>query len=86
MSIFILAIHFYIACYQVFATWECTDGITDKVIGDIAKTGLFRAKLAALLLLVVSLVGVKGKKDEKIELKPILVYLCFGALRTNLKM
>jgi hypothetical protein len=83
LSIFILAIHFYIACYQAFEVWDWTAGITDKIIGKIAKTGLFagmfRAKLAALLLLMVSLVGVKGKKDEKILLKPILVYLLLGA-------
>lgn len=84
LSIFILAIHFYIACYQAFYAWEWTAGITDKIIGNIARTGLFeglfRAKLAAMLLLVVSLVGVKGRKDEKILLKPILVYLSFGAV------
>ena len=84
LSIFILAIHFYIACYQAFAVWDWTAGITDKIIGNIAKTGLFvglfRAKLAALLLLVVSLVGVKGKKDEKIQLKPIIIYLIFGVV------
>jgi len=84
LSIFILAIHFYIACYQAFSVWEWTAGITDRIIGNIARTGLFeglfRAKLAALLLLLVSLVGVKGKKDEKILLKPILVYIGFGAL------
>ena len=84
LSIFILAIHFYISCYQAFAVWEWTTGITDRIVGSIARTGLFdgllRAKLAALLLLVVSLVGVKGKKDEKIMLKPILVYLGFGVL------
>lgn len=83
LSIFMLAIHFYIACYQAFAAWDWTAGITDRIIGNIARTGLFaglwKAKLAALLLLVVSLVGVKGKKDEKILMKPILVYLLFGA-------
>jgi len=82
LSIFILAIHFYIVCYQAFAAWHWTAGITDKIIGNIAKTGLFEglwgAKVAALLLLVVSLVGVKGKKDEMILMKPILVYIAFG--------
>lgn len=84
LSIFILALHFYLCCYQAFEAWECTAGITDRIVGNIARTGLFeglfRAKLAALLLLVVSLVGVKGKKDEKILLRPILVYLGFGTL------
>lgn len=84
LSIFILAIHFYMVCYQAFALWDWTAGITDQIIGNIAKTGLFkglfRAKLAALLLLGISLVGVKGKKDESILLKPILAYIGFGTL------
>lgn len=84
LSIFILVIHFYICCYQVFAAWGWTAGITDSIVGNIAKTGLFvglfRAKLAALLLLVVSLVGVKGKKEEKIGLRPIMFYVLFGTL------
>lgn len=83
LSIFILVIHFYIACYQAFATWQWTAETTDRIVGNIARTGLFeglfRAKLAALLLLVVSLVGVKGKKDEKVELRPIVTYILFGA-------
>ncbi|RZM29459.1 MAG: conjugal transfer protein TraG, partial [Pedobacter sp.] len=84
LSIFILAIHFYLSCYQGFTVWGWTAGITDSIVGNIARTGLFeglfRAKLAALLLLVISLVGVKGKKDEKILLKAILVYLGSGTL------
>jgi hypothetical protein len=84
LSIFILAIHFYICCYQAFAVWDWTAGITDRIIANIARTGLFeglfRAKLAALLLLVVSLVGVKGKKDEKIILRTALWYIFFGAV------
>ncbi|RZM24465.1 MAG: conjugal transfer protein TraG, partial [Pedobacter sp.] len=84
LSVFMLAIHFYIACYQAFVDWDWTAGITDKIIGNIARTGLFdglwRPKLAALLLLFVSLVGVKGKKDEKIELRPIVFYILFGAV------
>ncbi|MDN3588045.1 conjugal transfer protein MobC [Pedobacter aquatilis] len=83
LSIFILAIHFYLSCYQAFQDWGWTAGITDKITGNIAETGLFegffRAKLAALLLLVISLIGVKGKKDEKITLKPIIIYLVVGA-------
>ncbi|RYZ51951.1 MAG: conjugal transfer protein TraG, partial [Sphingobacteriales bacterium] len=84
LSIFILAIHFYISCYQAFLAWNWTADVTDKITGNIARTdlfaGLFRAKLASLILLMVSLVGVKGKKDEKIELRPILGYIVFGAL------
>lgn len=84
LSIFILTVHFYVTCYQAFALWQWTAGITDRIIGHITGTGLFdgltRAKLAALLLLAVSLVGVKGRKDERIMLKPILVYMACGLL------
>jgi hypothetical protein len=80
ISIFILAIHFYIVCYQAFAIWDWTVEITDKIIGSITKIGClsdFSGQLVAMLSLVVSLIGVKGKKDEKIMLKPILMYIEF---------
>ncbi|MDB5112435.1 MAG: conjugal transfer protein TraG [Mucilaginibacter sp.] len=84
ISIFILAIHFYICCYQAFARWHWTASITDRIISNIAKTGLFsnwwKPKLAALLCLAISLVGVKGKKDEKINYKSITAYLLSGLL------
>ncbi len=83
LSIFILAVHFYLACYRVFEGWGLTAELTDRMVSNIARTGLFNglwgAKLAALLLLVVSLVGVKGKKDEKVKVKDALVYVIVGA-------
>jgi len=84
ISIFILAIHFYICCYQAFSHWHWTAGITDRIIGNIAKTGLFsniwKPKLAALLFLIISLIGVKGKKDEKMNYRSITAYLVTGLL------
>ncbi|MDB4926564.1 conjugal transfer protein MobC [Mucilaginibacter sp.] len=84
ISIFILAIHFYICCYQAFTIWHWTAGITDRLISNIARTGLFnnmlRPKLAALLCLVISLVGVKGRKEEKINYRIISAYLLTGLL------
>ena len=51
---------------------------------NISKTGLFagmlKPKLAALLLLIVSLIGAKGKKDEKIRKDTIAVYIGSGLL------
>jgi hypothetical protein len=59
LSIFILAIHFYLSCYRAFVGFGWTAELTDKILSNIARTGLFtglwRAKLAALLLLVVFL-------------------------------
>ncbi|MES2277119.1 MAG: conjugal transfer protein MobC [Bacteroidota bacterium] len=84
ISIFILAIHFYILCYQAFENWHWTATITDRIVGNVAKTGLFnnwwKPKLAGLLCLVISLIGVKGKKDEKINWKSITAYLISGLL------
>lgn len=84
ISIFILSIHFYICCYAAFKHWGWTANITDKIIFNISKTGLFdnllNPKLAALLLLAISLLGVKGKKDEKIQKKAIVAYILTGLL------
>lgn len=82
ISLFILSIHFYICCYLAFRQWGFTAEITDNIISNISKTGLFNnmlyPKLASLLCLLISLVGAKGKKDEKINAKAIVVYLALG--------
>jgi hypothetical protein len=84
ISLFILSIHFYLSCYPAFREWHWTATITDRIISNIARTGLFttmlRPKLAALLCLLVSLVGVKGRKDEKINGRNITAYLVSGIL------
>ncbi len=84
LSIFVLAIHFYLSCYRAFEEWEFVDQITDRLVSGLLRTGLFdglwRAKFAALLLLAVSLLGVKGKKEETLELNGILAYLLTGLL------
>lgn len=84
ISIFILSVHFYLSCYMAFEGWGWTSAITNRIIGNIAKTGLFSgflvAKFAALLCLVISLMGLKGRKEEKIRIKVILWYLVSGLL------
>jgi hypothetical protein len=82
IGLMILAIHFYIVCYKVFQQWQLTAPITDRIIANIAKielfTGLLPAKLGALLCLLVSLVGTKGKKDEQQQIGTIVAYLSIG--------
>jgi hypothetical protein len=84
ISIFILSIHFYLCCYRAFLHWHWTAPLTDRIMENIARTGLFadwlRPKLAALLFLAISLIGVKGRKDEKIKKSSIVAYLVNGTL------
>ncbi|MGR9993484.1 YWFCY domain-containing protein, partial [Escherichia coli] len=58
--------------------------ITDRLMKNISNTGLFSnqltSKFMALGLLVISLFGAQGKKDEKINWKSIAAYLLIGLL------
>jgi len=81
-SIFILVLHFYFYCYAAFKEWALTSSITDKLLTNITRTGLLEhlhtSKLIALGLLIVSLMGARGKKNEKLQPKTILLYLIVG--------
>lgn len=82
ISVFILAIHFYLACYPAFEAWGLTAEITDRILAGVARTGLFssvlRPKLFSLLLLIVSLLGARGKKTESLRVEPIFLCLLVG--------
>ena len=84
ISITILVLHFYYYCYAAFSAWQFTTLLTDRLLSKIANTGLFRqfnnAKLISLLFLLVSLLGAKGKKDEKKKLGHLLWLIVTGAL------
>ena len=83
-SIFILLLHFYYYCYGAFKHWEIKSTITDRLMTNIMHTGLFNnqytSKFLAIGLLVVSLLGAQGKKDEKINWKAVTAYLLIGLL------
>jgi hypothetical protein len=84
LSLAILTIHFYIFCYGAFRELGWTAGITDRIITTFSQLPLFKgeflSKGAALLLLTVSLIGAKGKKEEKINKKMIAGYIISGLL------
>lgn len=84
ISIAILIIHFYLCCYTAFSEFKLTHRIIDHILLPLSKMAVFKAvliaKSAALLLLVVSLVGSKGKRDEKIRSKTIITYCLTGLL------
>src|SRR6266536_2646172 len=81
-AIVILLLHFYYYCYKAFDEWQLTTTITSRLLQNIFNTGLFNnfylSKLIALGLLVISLIGAKGKKDEKLKGKRIAIWLLTG--------
>lgn len=84
ISLFILGLHFYLCCYGFFRSTGAHAELMDRVLKGVAKTGLFQGlvfpKLAGLLFLLVSLLGVKGGKDEKIVLKPLILQFIAGVV------
>ncbi len=82
ISIVLLVIHAYYFCYAAFIEWKLTAGIADRLLAGIARTGLLNnfhfSKLMALLFLFISLLGVKGKKDEKANHRTAFAYLITG--------
>lgn len=83
-SIVILFLHFYYQFYQLFDAWGYTAPIGDRLIQNLERTGLFGSfyvtKGFAISLLIVSLVGAKGKKSESLKWKPILILLSIAIL------
>lgn len=84
ISIAILVLHFYYYCYAAFAEWKLTVTLTDRLMGNIRNTGLFNnfhtSKLFALGFLAISLMGAKGRKDEKLNYKTAFAYIIIGLL------
>lgn len=82
-SILILFLHFYFYCYHAFKYWNFTAEISDNLLKNIQRSGLFdnfnRSKLIALGLLIISLMGAKGKKNENIRWQTFSAYLLIGA-------
>jgi hypothetical protein len=81
-SMVILVMHFYYFCHHAFFRWGLAMEFIDKIMMNVSKTGLFNSiwnsKLFSLGLLIVSLIGVKGKKDERISLRASMFLLSLG--------
>ncbi|WP_281225544.1 conjugal transfer protein MobC [Flavobacterium aquiphilum] len=84
ISIIILSIHFYYYCYRAFSEWQLVTKFSDAILSNIYHTGLFfnfnKSKLLALLFLLISLLGAKGRKEEKMNYKTALAYFFIGLL------
>lgn len=82
MALTLLGLHFYYYGYMAFHQWGLTTTFTDQILEHIRLTGLFDhfhySKLIALGLLMISLLGIKGKKAEKMNFKTAFVYIFSG--------
>ena len=84
ISLLLLLLHFYYACYGAFFAWGLHLEITDNLLRNVARTGLFhpfyKAKVAALLFLVISGLGARAKKVEGASYRKPAAYLLAGLL------
>ena len=69
ISIILLLLHFYVTCYTAFSAWGLTAALSDRLLVNIIRTGLFdrsaTCKLLSLAFLGISLLGVQGRKDVR---------------------
>jgi hypothetical protein len=83
ISIVLLLIHFYYFCYKSFLPFNLRSNLTDHLLLNLSKTGIFssihRSKLIALIFLTISLIGARGKKDQKYNYKTGALYIFLGA-------
>ncbi|UEG54900.1 YWFCY domain-containing protein [Mucilaginibacter daejeonensis] len=84
ISLAILFIHFYLCCFTTFRSWGLSVTIVNRLLLPVSQLFIFQsmlwAKAGSLITLLISLLGSKGKKDEKICLGTIITYCLTGLL------
>lgn len=84
ISVFILLLHFYYYLYHAFQIWNLTSEFTSRLMGNVANSGMFTrfhySKLIALGFLAISLLGIKGRKHEKLNFQTAFAYLLTGLM------
>lgn len=87
-SMVMLGLNFYFFCYAFFKSEGLKIEFIDRILFSIARTGLFdsvwNTKLFCLALLVISLIGARGKKDEKVSIQWPMALILLGALLFSL--
>lgn len=84
-SIVILLIHFYVECYTAVQQIGISNQYLDRFIYNLTQnlfflSGTTTQKGTVLLLLAISLVGAKGRKNDKLTITPIFFLLAIGLL------
>ncbi|MDN5286619.1 MAG: conjugal transfer protein TraG [Mucilaginibacter sp.] len=84
LGIVVLILHFYFTCYGAFEQLHWNYAIVNRLLSNIYKLSIFRniviTKTAALIFLIVSLIGSKGRKAEKVGLKRAVYYSLVGLI------
>ncbi|QQL49888.1 conjugal transfer protein MobC [Mucilaginibacter ginkgonis] len=84
LSILVLLLHYYFICYGLFRHLHITHPAADRVLANVFRLGIFRhpllTKSFALLILLVSLSGSKGKKEETVTGGNCIAYCVLGIL------
>jgi len=84
LSIALLLAHFYFYCHALLKHYGIVNIITDKIAIALISTGFFESimtsKLIVIMLLVISLLGARGRKDEKISRTTSLIYIGVGTV------
>ncbi len=84
ISILLLILHCYFFWNQAFWDWGLHSKITDRLLLQIEKTGLFHSfntsKGIPLVALVISLIGTKGRNNEKLKYGTAFRWLGAGSI------
>ena len=84
ISIIVLGLHFYYYCYKAFDKWQLTTQLSDRLLGNIMKTGLFAhfytSKWIAIGFLSISLLGARGKKEERLHFRTAFAWMLAGLM------
>jgi hypothetical protein len=84
LGILVLILHFYFSCYGAFSKMHLAYPIVNRVLANIYKLPIFKSilivKSVAIALLIVSLIGTKGKKAENIKLSNAVTYSLLGLI------
>ena len=84
MGIGVLGLHFYYYFYESFQDWGLVSDLTDRILDHVWKTGLYRSfhfsKVISLALLMISMLGAKGKKDENASFQSVGLRVLLGLI------
>ncbi|NOS93041.1 MAG: type IV secretory system conjugative DNA transfer family protein [Cyclobacteriaceae bacterium] len=84
MSVILLLIHFYYFCHPTWQQWQLTWVWVDKILLALKPTGFYNGFLPSkgmiALMLTISLIGARGKKSEKVNMKLLVAIICSGLL------